>query len=346
MAYSAIIKPSDYFNPLLYSGNATARSLTGVGFEPSWVWIKERTSGSAHMLFDQPRGVQKYISTNNTNAQTTTTVMLSAFGNDGFSLGNGDDVNDNGQTYVAWNWKANGQGSSNTDGSTNTIYTSASTTSGFSISTYTGSGGNATIGHGLGAVPKMIIIKSLANTTSWMVYSSVTGNNSELSLSSSAAASGSSTAWQDTDPTSSVFSVAGGAGDGVNASGDYVAYCFADVKGFSKIGSYTGNGNVDGTFVYTGFKPAYVLAKRTNGSYKWLISDNKRNPFNAVQQYLSAEYGDTDASGLDLDFLSNGFKLRTTSDQRNASGAPYLYMAFAESPFVANSGESIPTTAR
>jgi len=344
MAYTTVPKSTAYFDTKLYSGNGGTQTITGVSFQPDWTWIKNRDAGEHHVLTDAVRGANKQLRTNGVNAQGTLTTQLTGFTSDGFSVGAGSEVNNGSQTYVAWNWKANGQGSSNTDGSTNTIYTSASATSGFSISTYTGSGGNATIGHGLGAVPKMIIIKSLSNTTNWMVYSSVTGNNSEIYLNSSSAATGSSTVWQDTDPTSSVFSVAGGAGDGVNASGDYVAYCFADVPGFSKIGSYIGNGNDNGTFVYTGFKPAYVLAKRTNGSYKWLISDNKRNPSNSVQKYLSAEYADTDASGLDLDFLSNGFKLRTTDAQRNASGSPYLYMAFAEEPLVSTNG--VPATAR
>ena len=351
MAYSSIIKPSDYFNTLLYSGNSTARSLTGVGFEPSWVWIKERTSTSDHMLFDQPRGVQKYISSNLTNAEQTSASMLTAFGSDGFSLGNGNDVNDNGQTYASWNWKANGLGSANTDGTINTTYTSANTTSGFSISTYTGTGSNGTIGHGLGKVPKMLIIKNTNNTQAWMVYHASTGNNTEIQFNATGPTAGSSTAWQDTDPTNQVFYVSGSAGDSVNASGyTYVVYAFADIQGYSKFNSFIGNSDADGPFCYTGFKPAYVLLRNVNSTQDWQVYTFDMQPFNEFcttsAGRIKSNTSDTASTKTAMDMCSNGFKIRTNAADINASGNKIIYMAFAESPFVANSGESIPTTAR
>ena len=348
MAYSTIIKPQDYFNTLLYSGNSTARSLTGVGFEPSWVWIKERTSTSDHMLFDQPRGVQKYISSNLANAEQTSAGMLTAFGSDGFSLGNGNDVNDNGQTYASWNWKANGAGSSNTDGTINSLSTSANTTSGFSIVKYFGTGSSATVGHGLGAVPKMIIVKCLNQPHWWFTYHVSIGNTKHITLNTTNAESGASANyWNNTTPTSSVFSI--GTDTGTNESGStYIAYCFADIQGFSKAGSYTGNGNADGPMIYTGFKPAWILLKRfDSGTLDWNMYDSKRLGYNGGDAPLFANLNNAESNDYGrIDFLSNGFKIRSSNDQVNNNGGSFLYMAFAETPFVANSGESIPTTAR
>ena len=227
-------QPKDYFNTKLWNGNSSTQAITGVGFQPDFVWLKQRTGTQRHQLLDAIRGANVILKSDGTDASGADTDILNSFDSDGYTLGYQDQSNDTGATYVGWNWLANGQGSSNTDGSiTSTV--SASTTSGFSVVKWTGSGGNATIGHGLGAVPKMIIVKSLANTTSWMVYHSAIGNNSEIYLNGTNAAAGSSTAWQDTDPTSSVFYVAGGAGDGVNASGDYVAYCFAEKKDLASL---------------------------------------------------------------------------------------------------------------
>ena len=346
MAYISF-QPKDYFNTVLYNGTGSAQSITGVGFEPSWIWQKSRSNTQDGRIFDAVRGGSKVIYPSLTNAESTDAQLITSFDSDGFTMGSaGGNVNDSGTTNVAWNWNANGAGSSNTDGSiTSTV--SASTTSGFSVVKWTGSGGNATIGHGLGAVPKMIMIKSLANTTSWMVYTAMTGNNSEIALNSSAAATGSSTAWQDTDPTSSVFYVAGGAGDGVNASGDYVAYVFAEKQGFSKFGSYTGTANADGAFIYTGFKPAWIMMKKTAGSgYHWFVFDNKRDGYNNSNKRFeassSAAEADTSPAG-NIDILSNGFKIRTT-DGHIADAGEYIYIAFAEEPLVASNG--VPATAR
>ena len=343
MAYTTINKSSDHFNANKWSGNSSTQAITGVGFQPGFVWGKQGSGTQRNQLIDAIRGTNVILKSDGTEASGSDTEILNSFDSDGYTLGYQDQSNDTGATYVGWNWKANGSGSSNTDGSiTSTV--SASTTSGFSVVKWTGSGGNATIGHGLGVVPKMIIIKSLANTTSWMVYTAMTGNNSEIALNTTASATGSSTAWQDTDPTSSVFYVAGGAGDGVNASGDYVAYCFAEKKGFSKFGSYSANNNADGPMIYTGFSPAFVMIKSSNDTRDWCILDNKRPAYNIVNKDLRANETDVESTQDRLDFLSNGFKLRNASGAYNSTGNTYIFMAFAEEPLVSSNG--IPATAR
>jgi len=341
MAYISF-QPKDYFNTKIFTGNGSTQSITGVGFQPDWVWIKNRDHANHNVFFDAVRGGSKVIYANLTNAEATASGVT-AFDSDGFTLGNDSDTNRNTNSHASWNWRANGAGSSNTDGSiTSTV--SASTTSGFSVVKWTGSGGNATIGTGLNAVPKMIIVKSLANTTSWMVYHSAIGNNSEIYLNGTNAAAGSSTAWQDTDPTSSVFYVAGGGGDGVNASGDYIAYCFAEKKGFSKFGSYVGNGSASGTFIYTGFKPSFIMIKRTDSTASWVMFDNKRLGYNVANYQLYANSTSTEGNNVLLDITSQGFKCRANHLDVNGSGASYIFMAFAEEPLVSSNG--VPATAR
>jgi hypothetical protein len=343
MAYTTIDKPDDYFNTLLYTGNGSTQSITGVGFQPDWVWIKNRTSAEASGMFDAVRGVTKMLSTQNTDAETTDANSLTAFGGDGFSVGSSLRLNQSTNNIVSWNWLANGAGVSNTAGSiTSTV--SANTTSGFSIVSWTGTGANATVGHGLGVAPKMIIIKDRSNTRNWQVYHAGYGNtgSGQLNLTNAFSADG---MFQNTTPTSSVFSV--GTSVNVNASSaNIIAYCFAEKKGFSKFGSYTGNGNADGTFVYTGFKPAYLMIKQSSASGEgWHILDNKRSGANGDMERLLANSNNAESnySGL-LDLVSNGFKTRTSDAGVNASSATYIYMAFAENPFVTST--SIPTTAR
>ena len=345
MAYSTILKPSDYFNTKLYTGNGSTNAITGVGFQPDFVWQKSRSAGEGHGLFDAVRGVTNRIQSNTDGANSSQAGSLTAFGSDGFTVGgspNNDAANGNGQTFVSWNWKANGQGSSNTDGTINSTYTSVDTTSGFSIVQFTASGSGGTVGHGLGVAPKVMIFKRLDAASDWPFYHEFVGNVNMLFLNTSTAASNNSSILNSTSPTSSVFTV--GSSNTVTG-GDCIAYCFAEKTGFSKFGSYTGNNADDGTFVYTGFKPAWILTKRTDGNYKWLISNNKSSPFNQVFKYVSAEYGDGQADGMAMDFLSNGFKLRDNDAQRNTIN-PYIYMAFAESPFTANVDGGLPTTAR
>ena len=353
MAYSAISKPSLYFNTKLYTGNGSTQSITGVGHQPDWVWIKRRDSSGSHIITDAVRGTGKIISSNSGGAEFDEgSNGVSAFGTDGFSIGNLSSINTNSGTFASWNWKAGGgQGSSNTDGSINTTYTSVNTTAGFSIVSYTGTGSAGTLGHGLSAVPKMIILKERGGTENWMVYHASNTSAPEtdyLLLNSAAATADANTVWNDTAPTSSVFSI--GTDSSVNTSGDtYIAYCFAEKKGYSKFGSYVGNGNTNGTFIYTGFKPAWVMVKRTDSTNNWMMIDNKRTPSNTgtVPELFadsnSAENNSTDGR---FDYLSNGLKARGTNAVINASNATYIYMAYADEPLVANVGQSIPATAR
>ena len=342
MAYISF-QPSDHFNTKIFTGNGSTQSITGVGFEPSLTWIKNRDHANHNVLFDAVRGGSKVIYANLANAEATASGVT-AFDSDGFTLGNDSDTNRNTNSHASWNWLANGQGSSNTDGSINTTYTSANTTSGFSIVKYTGTGSNATVGHGLGAVPKMIIIKCLQQTHWWFVYHSAVGNTKKLNLNTTNdSGSASANYWNNTTPTSSVFSV--GTETGVNQSGqDYIAYCFAEKKGFSKFGSYTGNGNADGTFIYTGFAPAFIITKITSGVDSWFMYDNKRSPFNVRGKYLVADGTGTDSNADAYDFLSNGFKVKSTATSFNGNGSTYIYMAFAEAPLVSSNG--VPAVAR
>ena len=342
MAYSSITNPRNFMNTVLYTGNSTDnRSITGLEFQPDWVWIKERGATNSHSLFDAVRGANKQLQSNANAAQYDfsgdANQELKSFTSDGFTLGTGGGVNNNSDTYVAWNWKAGtGQGSSNTDGSINTTYTSVNTTAGFSISKYTGnSTTGATVGHGLGATPKMIIIKSLG-VENWEVYHASLGNTQGIYLNETNAAFTTSARWNNTSPTNSVWTM--GNTSAVNASGvNYIAYCFAEKQGYSKFGSYTGNGNANGPFIFTGFKPAWIIVKKTSGSGSWWMRDNKIAPFNVASQVLIANSTGAETSGVgQMDFLSNGFKLRDTTDASNSSGGSYIYMAFAEEPLVAS----------
>ncbi len=346
MAYTTINKSTDYFNTKLYTGNGSAQSITGLNFQPDWCWLKSRATAN-HRVFDAVRGATKAIYPSLTSAEGTSSAELNAFNSDGFTLGSEANVNANGVNFASWNWKANGQGSSNTDGSINTTYTSASTTSGFSISTYTGTGANATVGHGLGVAPKMILMKNISTTSSWIVYHESIGNTKSLALDSTAVEDASSVFFNNTSPTSSVFSLGN---SNANASGDTcIAYCFAEKKGFSKFGSVKGNGSDDGPFIYTGFKPAFYMHKIYNGSTgQWLMFDNKRNETNVVNKFLKTDSNEaegTSGSANQVDFLSNGIKIRENNGDLNSSTSnDYLYMAFAEAPLVGTN--NVPTTAR
>ena len=343
MAYSTIDKPTDYFNTVLYTGNGGSQNITGVGFSPDWVWLKGRNNANNHNLNDTVRGVNKQLYADINNAETTATTHLTAFDSDGFTLGNDGAVNGSSDTYVSWNWKAGGSASSNSNGSI-TSSVSANTTAGFSIVTYTGNGtAGATVGHGLGSIPQWIIVKVRNTTNEWVVYHTSLGATKFIEMNSTGAVQTNTTRFNDTEPTSSVFSL--GTAAGLNTSSDtHVAYCFAEKKGYSKFGSYTGNGNADGTFVYTGFRPAWVMVKRTDSGNSWCIFDNKRPSFNETNQYLLAEDSRAELTDMGFEILSNGFKLRQTFNSVNGSGASYIYLAFAESPFVNSNG--VPNNAR
>ena len=347
MAYTTINKPTDYFNTVLYqSNNGSAQSITGVNFQPDFLWVKDRTAGGGHVLVDAVRGSTKMLGSNSTSAEVTRADQVTSFDSNGFSLGadSGGFINYSTNNNVSWNWKANGQGSSNTDGSINTTYTSASTTSGFSISTYTGTGANATVGHGLGVVPKMIIVKRLDVTSSWRIYHASLGNTKNIVLNTTAAEATSSTMWNNTSPTSTTFSL--GSYDEVNgSSAPHVAYCFAEKQGFSKFGSYTGNGNADGTFVYTGFTPSFFMIKEVETTGDWhIFFNNIATQQNPIKGILYPNLTGADSDSLSVDFLANGVKHRTSGGGQNESGKTYIYMAFAEEPLVTSTG--IPATAR
>jgi len=355
MAYTTINKPSDYFNTITWTADGTSpRSFTGVGFQPDLVWGKRRSVAADHNLYDVVRGAgsDKALMSNATSEEGNASASfgyLSSLDSDGFTTTTGSTNNNywnNGtDTYVAWNWLAGGTASSNTDGSI-TSSVSANTTSGFSIVSYTGTGANATIGHGLGAVPKMIIVKDRDTSASWQVYHVSLGATKYLKLDTTDAEATNTNRWNDTEPTSSVFTV--GTASGTNASGTaYIAYCFTDVKGFSKFGSYTGNASTDGPFVYTGFKPAFVITKNASSTQGWYLLDNKRNPSNDMGKTLfpqdSAAEFDYGVNPSNFDMLSNGFKIRQTG-ANNVSGETIIYMAFAENPLVTTG--KIPATAR
>ena len=468
MAYSSITKPKDHFNTVLYTGNGGTQSITGVGFQPDYVWLKERASDTVdHKNVDSVRGATKKLESNTDEVEGTASTTVTSFDSDGFSLGSSGATNGSSDTYVSWNWLAGGTapaityvvkvvsdsgnkyrfddygtsavtldlqeggtytfdqsdssnsghplrfytasdktggeyttgvtttgtpgssgaqtvitvaasaptlyyqcsnhagmggqantnslfGSSNFKGAVQSLV-SANTTAGFSIVKWTGTGSATTIGHGLGVAPTMIWTKNLIDANDWFVYSKAVGHGMStpdpetdyLKLNQVNARTDDSSAWNDTAPTSTVFSV-GNASNSNGSSDGMVAYCFTDIKGYSKIGGYTGNGNADGPFIYTGFKPAFVIFKRIDGgSENWLMYDSTRNPSNVIDKRLYPDTQDTEDTGSHMDFCSNGIKLKTSTGGLNSSGAVYLFMTFAENPFVANdSGTVVPTTAR
>ena len=350
MAYTPIDKSTDYFNTSLWTGNAaeagdgSTQAITGVGFTPDWIWIKKRSATGNHHLIDAPRGITKELRANLNNSQADDNQIITTFGSDGFTLGSSGGGNLESATYVGWTWKANGAGASNTVGSTNSTKTSVSTTSGFSIVTYTGNDSNSTIGHGLGVVPESIWIKQLNGSNDWRVFHKALGATHYLTLNSTAGdSSGGSAIWHIL-PTSSVFSV--GTNGTVNGGSDtYVAYCFASVQGFSKIDRYFGNASASGPFIYCGFKPAWVMIKRSDAAGdNWLIHDSKRDGYNGGNKQLKVDQNNAEGNSRLIDIYSNGFRIIINDTKINGNGNGYIYMAFAESPFVTSTG--IPSTAK
>ena len=342
MAYISF-QPNDYFNTKIYTGTGSSNALTGVGFQPDWTWIKRRNATASHAIQDAVRGNDKSLRSNTTGAEYTNT-FFSSFDTDGFTVTSSEsDVNASAETYASWNWKANGSGSSNTDGTTSSTV-SVNTTAGFSIVKWTGSGSATTIGHGIGVTPKIIMLKNTSEVYGWQVYHASLGNTKYLALDSTDASATSSQSWNNTSPTSTVFSV--GASDSNNKSGNtIIAYCFAEKKGFSKFGSYVGNGSTWGTFVNCGFKPAWIMLKDTNsGSAGWMMFDNKRLGYNVDNNALYPNATAAEGTGDDVDLLSNGFKARSTDAGINTSGNSYIYMCFAEEPIVSSNG--VPAVAR
>ena len=351
MAYTNIDDPSAYFHTQLYTGTGSSHSVTNDAnagnFKPDWVWIKERSSSGGHKLYDSTRGVQKTLQTQSTGAETTTAQGLTAFNTDGFTVGSDGGHNQNNATYVAWQWKCNdGTTSTNTDGSVNTTV-QANTDAGFNIVGYTCPDPitNFTIGHGLGVTPDMFIIKTRNGSRNWAVYhKSLTPppGKRNLRLNQTNGEATESTFFANIDPTSSVIQL--GQNAAVNYQGhNYIAYCFAEKQGYSKFGKYVGNGNDNGTFVYTGFKPAVIILKRTDSARNWNIITGKTSE-NVIDLRLNPNDSAAEYTGTATDFLSNGFKLRNTNASANASGGTYIYMAFAENPFTTSTG--VPCTAR
>jgi hypothetical protein len=346
MAYTPIDKSDDYFNVLLYTGTGSNLTLSGMDFQADWVWVKRRNASAGHKTADVVRGfgASGKVLEPQSNAAEGTQDLIESFTSNGYVVGtDSSDFNTSGGTYVTWNWLAGGTGVSNTNGSiTSTV--SANTTSGFSIVSWTGTGATATVGHGLGVAPAMFILKDRDDAYDWRVYFKVLGNTGAMILNSTTAFVTDSSYYNNTTPSSTVFTLGNNAG--TNGSGrDYIAYCFAEKKGFSKFGNYTGNGSTDGTFVYTGFKPAWVVAKRTSGTGSWRMWDNKREGYNGDNAFLYANLTNAEESdGTLVDFCSQGFKWRGSSADMNGSGSSYIYMAFAENPFVTSTG--IPACAR
>ena len=352
-----IDNPELYFQTKIYTGNGVDdRDITldgSVDMQPDWLWIKKRSAAASHRLVDSVRGSSKLLFSDQNYAEVTDANEVQAFNSNGFQLGTDAAVNENGQTFVAWNWKA---GTSFTnDASATGIGTidstgSVNTTSGFSIISYSGTGSNGTIAHGLGSAPQVVLIKERNGTNNWVMshqpLSASLGDYTRfMTLNSNGAVSGAgNVVFQGSAFTSSVFNV--GTSVASNRSGGtYIAYCFAEKQGYSKFGSYIGNGSADGTFVYLGFKPAFVIQKNaTTSSTNWQIFDNKRNDFNVVDDYVLANTSGAEGVSTSLDFTSNGFKIRQSAGYINTSGSTYIYMCFASNPFTTSTG--VPATAR
>jgi len=354
MAYTTIDDPSAHFQSAVWSGTGSALSVTFGGnsdMQPDMVWVKNRTVSSDHRLSDSVRGTSSHLVPNDSAAIDTSSTALTAFNSDGFSVGSEQSYSKSGSSHVGWGWKAGGSTSTNTAGSLDST-TSVNTTAGFSIVTWTGNGSAETIGHGLGSIPKTVIVKRLNAVEHWQVYHANVGGTKYLQLSTNDAEATASSRWANSAPTANVFYVGGHAS--TNADGStYVAYCWAEKKGYSKFGIYTGNGAAsDGPMTYLGFRPSYLIIKTNSHADDWRLLDDKRSstgPSNPIDKHLYAHTSGTEAgSSTDgvpdgVDFLSNGFKIRQATNGLNRSGGTYIYMAWAASPFVNSNG--IPTTA-
>ena len=357
MAYTTIDDPSKYFQTKLWTGDSNDdRNLTNDGnsdLQPDFLWNKRRNQTGSHQLHDSSRGVTNVILSNGTNAEQAEANAVQAFQTDGFQVGTDGSINNNTITYVAWQWKANGGTTTTNDASSTGVGTidsvyQANTTAGFSIVTYTGTNAAGTIAHGLGAVPDWIITKNRVSANSWAIYHSANTSAPEtdfLLLNTDAATVDNANRWNDVAPTSTVFSVKQSAETNNSDNSDtFVAYCFTEIQGYSKFGKYVGNANADGPFIYTGFKPVWIMIKGVTGSRNWLIKDGKVDKDNTSTQVFYVNLSNAENAAQNMDFLSNGFKLRNTGGNFNSDGSTYYYAAFAEHPFVSSKG--VPCTAR
>ena len=350
MAYSGINKSKSYFNTKLWTGTGSnGNAISGVGFAPDLVWVKNRSGTYDHVLFDRVRGDNKHVESNNNSAEENEAYTL-AFGSDGYSVGT-NTLNKSTNNIVGWNWKANGAGSANTDGSINSTV-SVNQTAGFSIVKYTGTGANATVGHGLGVAPAMIIVKNTQNTYEWIIgHKDLNSNGTGFStnyyfngFNNSIRNQNASASWNSTNPTNSVFSLHSGA-TYMNQNGESnVAYCFAEKTGYSKFGYYIGNFNNNGTFVYTGFKPEFVIVKKRDATGNWRMFDSVRaSNINPATKWMNADSNAAEGTDVQADLVSNGFKLRDAANAFNTDGQKYIYMAFGQSLVGSN---NVPATAR
>tara|TARA_R100001443_G_scaffold90544_1_gene97058 strand:- start:106 stop:1164 length:1059 start_codon:yes stop_codon:yes gene_type:complete len=351
MAYTSIDNPEIYFQTKLYNGSNSSQSITLDGdqnMQPDWVWIKSRNGNSRdHCWYDSVRGVNKRLQSNTSDAEDTTSDQLTSFDSNGFSMGVGEaDINSGGRTYVAWNWKAGTSVSGTTGGSgTSKSYSgSVNTDAGISIIAYTGnSTAGHTVPHHLGVAPQVVLCKRRGQSGQWtMGHEGLGGFNKFLELDLTSAEQSQTKRFNDTAPSSTVFTL----GSGLDTNADnitLIAYSFAEKKGYSKFGKYEGNGSTDGPAVVTGFKPAWVMVKNVDSSQNWAMFDNKRPGFNVINDILYPNNGDQEESENSIDFLSYGFKIRASGNDRNGSGNKIIYMAFAEAPFVNSNG--LPTDA-
>ena len=349
MADFITFQPKDHFKAGYYSGTGSELAITGNDHQPDFLWIKQANGTDAHVLFDAIRGATKYVSSSSTGAEATNAQTVKSFDSDGFTLGTDGAVNDSTKSYVSLSWKGNGQGSANSDGTITTTYTSANTTAGISIIQYTGnSTSGATIGHGLGTTPTFFMCKKTNSAgDNWIAYHNYLGATKYMVLNATDAAATASGAWNDTEPTSSVISL--GNGTTVNGNTDtFICYAFAEKRGFSKFGSYYGNGTSgNGQFIYTGFKPGFIMIKRHNSTGNWNMYNMALNTTNKSQFFHhEANANSTWVDNTDeLEVFSNGFRpIGSTKTDSNVNNGQYLYMAFAEEPIV--SSNDVPTVAR
>jgi hypothetical protein len=348
--YTTINDPSAYFQTLLYTGDGSAsQAQTNTGnsdLQPDWIWVKKRNDVRNTSNTDSSRGFNKRVETQTTSAESTTTTDVISAQSNGFTVGNNGSTGNNGDTYAAWQWKANGGTTASNTNGTITSTVQANTTAGFSIISYTGNGTDgATIGHGLNETPQIFFPKCLSTTTNWEMYYFPTGGTRQYGYLNLTNAFGT---WPHNAPSSTIISLSA-SGDSNGNGRPMIGYAFHSVQGYSKIGTYTGNGSEpDGPFIYTGFKPAWFMVHASSESGQaWFIGDSKRDPDNVAVAKLAANTSSVESAAVgdnNWDFLSNGFKIRTQDDGMNKSGITFLYMAFAEHPFV--SSEGVPTTAR
>ena len=362
MAYTTINDPSKYFQVAIWTGSAAdgsgsqIQAITNDGnsdMQPDWVWVKQRSNAAKHHIVDSSRGVSQRIVSDNTDAEDDqgSNNGIYQFNSDGFNVGTfGRGVNDTSKTYVGWQWKMNGGSTTsfNESGDNPGGNYQADTTAGHSIVTYTGTGAAGTVSHGLGSTPSVIIIKDRSEAGAWIVYHQIHGNAAFTKLNDAVVKANESSNFNNTDPTSSVFTV--GTSTNVNKdANNYVAYCFCEKKGYSKFGVYQGNSSADGAFVNTGFRPAWIIVKASTDTKNWHIADDERISVNGKIAGIRANTNDAENTGSEygpIDILSNGFKFRTSDNQINGDGSDgrYIYMAFAKHPLVTSTGT--PTTAR